>query len=32
MILPVTHEQSQQLLQQFLQWRKEAYTTDKTVE
>jgi hypothetical protein len=29
---PATHEQPQQLLQQFLQWRKEANPTDKTVE
>jgi hypothetical protein len=25
---PATHEQSQQLLQQFLQWRKKANTTE----
>jgi hypothetical protein len=29
---PATHEQSQQSLRQFLQWRKKANTTDKTVE
>ena|SRR5438477_7052885 len=29
---PATHEESQQLLQQLLQWRKDTNTTDKTVE